>query len=96
MILSINSFIIGYTDRRRQNDYENTIYDAQETNGIYIFKIYLNINFSSFQKVNSSITTSIHHNVIDMVVLVVIAVVVAIDIIIIITTMQMNIMKIVI
>jgi hypothetical protein len=50
MILSINSFIIGYTDRRRHDDYENTIYDAQETNGIYIFKSILKLIYLLFRR----------------------------------------------
>jgi len=33
MMLIINSLILGYTDRRRNNDNESTTFDAQETNG---------------------------------------------------------------
>ncbi len=33
MMFIINSLILGYTDRRRNNDNESTTFDAQETNG---------------------------------------------------------------
>ena len=46
MILIINSFIIGYNDRRRHNDNETTTYDAQDTNGNSIFKFILKSCFS--------------------------------------------------